>query len=234
MQTVFVRFFFLLLILPTKTFSQEVIDIVDPYEMKISRSAEADTFYFSQKKQPELKIENQKQDTLRTYDVYLEERITPFGIAYMCNGSEIPKQKYLDYKLFWDAAGACQPCVLYTYNDKKQLKHIAYQYENCLCGSYKEYYTDEGTLKVEGQFMQNTEQSWNNIISKGICNKRDGKWTYYTPEGDVQKIETYVNGKLSDSTMNTIPNKELKTTSENKGFKKNIKKKPQENNTSKE
>ena len=177
--------------------AQEEIDIVDPYEMKVSRSKEADTFYFTQNASAVVK---QKMDTLRTYDVFLEERLTPFGKAYMCNGIEVTKQKYLEYKRFWGASAACTPCTLYTYNDKNELKHVAYQYEECLCGSYKEYYADK-TLKVEGQFKQNTTGNWENIKSKNICNIRDGVWIYYTETGVEEKRETYVNGKLSSSSV---------------------------------
>lgn len=178
--------------------AQDIIDIVDPYEMKVSRSPQADTFYFTQKNNPNQTISPKKLDTLRTYDVYLEERLTPFGKAYMCNGAEVTKQKYMEYKRFWDAVGACQPCLLYTYNNKDELMHVAFQYEECLCGSYKEYYP-AGTLKVEGQFKQNPSATWDNIRIKGVCNIREGKWTYYTEEGAVLKEETYLNGKINSS-----------------------------------
>lgn len=235
MRTLFtVLFFVSCLSTISHVVAQDVIDVVDPYEMKVSRSKDADTFYFSQKSVAPASVVNKKLDTLRTYDVYLEERITPFGKAYMCNGVEVTKQKYVEYKRFWDATGACQPCMLYTYNDKNQLKYVAYQYEECLCGSYKEYYA-EGPLKVEGQFKQNTSGTWDNIRSKGICNIRDGKWTYYTPEGNVLKVETYLNGKLSETTSgmiieNTSPAKNAKsnTSSDTPGSKKIFKKKTSE------
>lgn len=206
------------------------LDIVNPYERKVSRTAEADTFYFTQNKIPTPEIT--KQDTFRTYDVFLEERVTPFGIAYMCNGKEVTKQKYSDYKLFWNSMGACQPCLLYTYNDKNELKHIAYQYEDCLCGEYKEFYP-EGNIKIQGQFMQNPTNTWENIKSKGVCSKRDGKWTYYTEEGNVLKVETYTGGKLIESIYEdlktTTTNKTTNTTPpESKGIKRFFKKKPSE------
>ena len=177
--------------------AQDVIEIVDPYEMKASRSKEADTFYFTQNTNAILK---KKLDTLRTYDVFLEEKLTPFGKAYMCNGNEVTKQKYLEFKRFWGASAACTPCLLYTYNDKNELKYVAYQYEECLCGSYKEYYTD-GTLKVEGQFKQNTTGSWENLKSKNVCNVRDGIWIYYTETAVEEKRETYIDGKLKGTTF---------------------------------
>lgn len=177
--------------------AQDIIDIVDPYEMKVSRSKDADTFYFSQNATTALAAK-QKLDTLRTYDVFLEERPTPFGTAYMCNGNEVTKQKYFEYKKFWNASGACKPCLLYTYDDKNKLKYTAFQYEDCLCGSYVAYYQD-GTKKVEGQFKKNTTDNWLNLKAKNICSIRDGVWTYYTSDGVIERTETYIDGKLKDS-----------------------------------
>ncbi|HOU47130.1 MAG TPA: hypothetical protein PLL99_04955, partial [Chitinophagales bacterium] len=76
-----VKFFLLVLIcvIQKPLSAQDIIDIVDPYEMKVSRSPQADTFYFTQKNNPNQTISSKKLDTLRTYDVYLEERLTPFG-----------------------------------------------------------------------------------------------------------------------------------------------------------
>lgn len=182
--------------------AQEVIDIVDPYEMKASRSKQADTFYFTQHTAA---LSKAGVDTLRTYDVFLEERPTPFGKAYMCNGREVTKKKYDEYKLFWNASGACKPCLLYTYDDQDKLKYVAYQYEDCLCGSYTEFYP-EGGKKVEGQFRPNTSGSWLNMKGRDLCNKRDGVWTYYDNNGLITKTETYVDGKLksvSEPTLNS-------------------------------
>ncbi|MFN8296947.1 MAG: hypothetical protein U0T69_12170 [Chitinophagales bacterium] len=197
------------------TFSQDEIDIVDPYEIKVSRSKEADTFYFIQNATT-LAVKG-KLDTLRTYDVFLEERPTPFGTAYMCNGKEVTKQKFFEYKKFWNASGACTPCMLYTYDDKNQLKYNAFQYEDCLCGSYTEYYPEK-IKKVEGQFKANTSGSWGNIKGRNLCNIRDGIWTYYLENGVIYKTETYVDGKLKE-VMNTPVSstknkKENSTTSE--------------------
>jgi hypothetical protein len=217
-------------------FSQDEIDIVDPYEMKVSRSKQADTFYFTQKAIPTAIDPKKKLDTLRTYDVFLEERQTPFGTAYICNGNEVTKKKYLEYKYFWDAAGACKPCLLYTYDDKDQLKYIAYQYLDCLCGSYEEYYSD-GQLKVQGQFKKVATENFDNLHARDVCNLRNGTWTYYLPNGVTEKIETYIDGKLKDTSMSTTtvaPNN--KTTSANnndtdeettskKGFIKKLKEK---------
>ena len=177
------------------SFSQDVIDIVDPYEMKVSRSKEADTFYFTQNAIAIPAI--QKMDTLRSYDVFLEERPTPFGTAYMCNGQEVTKNRFFELKRFWNAYGSCQPCMLYTYDDKNQLKYNSFQYEDCLCGSYTEYYPEK-IKKVEGQFKENTTGNWENMRARNLCNIRDGIWTYFFPNGEVERTETYVDGKLKD------------------------------------
>lgn len=184
------------------SYAQDEVDIVDPYQMKVSRSAQADTFYFTQNKiaNPQSKA---KLDTLRSYDVFLEERMTPFGIAYICNGNEVTKKKYLEYKQFWNASGACKPCLLYTYDDKDQLKYEAYQYQDCLCGSYKEYYKD-GTLKVEGQFKNVATDNWEKLSSRDVCNLRNGIWIYYFDNGVTEKTETYIDGKLKDSFTPTV------------------------------
>lgn len=193
---------FYLLLATLNTFSQGEIDIVDPYQMKVSRSKDADTFYFTQNSTNTINSKKQL-DTLRSYDVFLEERITPFGIAYMCNGAEITKKKYLEYKQFWNAAGACKPCLLYTYDDKDQLKYVAYQYQDCLCGSYEEYYQD-GKLKVQGQFINVSSDNMDVINNRKVCNKRDGIWTYYLPNGVTEKTETYVNGVLKNTTTPAV------------------------------
>lgn len=193
------------------SYSQDEIDIVDPYQMKVSRSKEADTFYFTQNSTNTI-INKNKLDTLRSYDVFLEERITPFGIAYMCNGVEITKKKYTEYKQFWNAAGACKPCLLYTYDDKEQLKYVAYQYQDCLCGSYTEYFKD-GKLKVEGQFLKVSTDNWQTVNDRKSCNKRDGIWTYYLPNGVTEKTETYVSGILKSTTTPSVIITSVKQTS---------------------
>ncbi len=201
MKKIFLFTIFYLLLTTHPAFSQDEIDIVDPYEIKVSRSKEADTFYFTQNATT-IAVKG-KLDTLRTYDVFLEERPTPFGTAYMCNGKEVTKQKFFEYKKFWNASGACTPCMLYTYDDKNQLKYNAFQYEDCLCGSYTEYYPEK-VKKVEGQFKANTSGSWENIKGRNLCNIRDGVWTYYLENGVIFKTETYVNGKLKEVTNTPV------------------------------
>ena len=238
MKNLFLFITLFLLLSTFNSFSQDIIDVVDPYEMKVSRSKEADTFYFTQNAVTTIAAK-QKMDTLRSYDVFLEERPTPFGTAYMCNGKEVTKTRFFELKKFWNAYGACQPCMLYTYDDKNQLKYSAYQYEDCLCGSYTEYYPEK-VKKVEGQFKQNTSGNWQNIKSKNLCNIRDGIWTYYLENGIVEKTETYVDGKLKETAnpaMNSSKTKKINTNASDsedveikKGLIQRTKEKNKENN----
>lgn len=140
-------------------------------------------------------IELKKLDTLRTYNVDLYETNTPFGIKYTVNGKEITKQKYLDYKKYWNTVDACQPCLLHTYDAADDIMYIAYQYENCLCGKYISYYKG-GSKKVEGNFMTNPSNNWENYKNEQFCNRKQGIWKYFLANGNVEKIEEYQNGVL--------------------------------------
>lgn len=140
-------------------------------------------------------VEQKKLDTLRTYNVDLYETSTPFGIKYTVNGKEITKQKYLEYRKYWNTVDACQPCLLHTYDADDNLMYKAYQYENCLCGEYKSFYKD-GSKKVEGNFMSNTSGNWDNYKNEQFCNRKVGEWKYFLPNGNVEKIEEYQNGVL--------------------------------------
>ena len=50
---------------------------------------------------------------------------------------------------------------------------------NEMNGAYREFYKEEGTLKVEGVYK---------------VGKKEGVWTYYTPNGKKDKTEKYRNG----------------------------------------
>ena len=139
--------------------------------------------------------ENQKLDTLYTYDVNLYETSTPFGIKYTVNGKEITKKKYDKYRQYWQAMDGCTPCLLRTFDEDDKIKYEAFQYIDCLCGEYTGYYKD-GSTKVKGQFMKNPNETWENIKTQQFCNRRDGKWTYFFPNGTFEKLEVYKNGVL--------------------------------------
>lgn len=183
--------------MPKVSIAQGAIDVVDPYQTKIEAAQNAtksDTFYFIYQG-TKLK---RKLDTMRTYDVFLEERLTPYGVAYMCNGKEVNKDRYYEMRRFWDANGACLPCLLYTFDANDKLKYMAFQYEDCMCGEYKEFYED-GKKKVEGQFKPNESGDWRNRELNSKCNIRVGKWIYYTEDQNTDKIEMYNDeGKLVD------------------------------------
>lgn len=148
-----------------------------------------------------------KTDTLRTYDVYLSETNTPFGISYKANDKQISYKRYTELKQFWRAIDACEPCLLNTYDVDDNLKSSSFQHRTCLCGFYEEYYSD-GTKKVSGAYQQNTTGDWENMKERGLCNIKIGIWTYYLPNGNIDRKEEYSNGvmvKLIQGESKVIP-----------------------------
>lgn len=134
-------------------------------------------------------------DTLKTYDVFLEQVKTSWGMDYKANGQSVSVEKYNYYKMHWNAAYACKPCYLATMDAQDHVLHFALQYQNCLVGIYKEYYP-EGGIKVEGQYKTDTTGNFDAFLKQGNCNLRIGKWIYYGSQGTKTKAEVYDNGKL--------------------------------------
>lgn len=139
--------------------------------------------------------QNSKLDTVATYDVNLSDYLTTNGRVYLANGQVITKDKSDFFKDSWKKAQNCQPCEVYTYNVKNELKHVVIQYEGCLLGPFKEYYTD-GKIKSEGNFKTNPSNDYSNLRLRGLCSMREGIWNYYNEAGKLQTIETYENGTL--------------------------------------
>lgn len=139
--------------------------------------------------------QNSKIDSVATYDVNLSDYMTTNGRVYLANGQIITKEKSDFYKESWKKSEKCQPCEVYTYNAKDQLKHIVIQYEGCLLGPFKEYYPD-GKIKVEGNFTSNPSNDYSNLRLRGLCSMREGSWNYYNESGKLQTIETYEKGSL--------------------------------------
>lgn len=160
-------------------------------------------------------------DTLKTYDVFLEANKTTWGtMEYKANGNLISIESYNKYKMHWNAAYACKPCNMVTLDAKENILHVAFQYQNCLTGYYKEYYND-GTLKVDGQYKENPEpNNWDKLGERGLCDIRIGKWTYFNNEGKANKVEIYENGILKN-----IENIDISTKVNNENNE-NVEKKP--------
>lgn len=66
-----------------------------------------------------------------------------------------------------------------NYYKNSKLKSTVTFVNNEMDGVYKEYYNEEETLKVEGVYK---------------VGKKEGVWTYYTPNGEKEKTEKYKNG----------------------------------------
>lgn len=145
---------------------------------------------------PSISAQNWTQlDTISTYDVNLSYYMTTNGKVYMANNKAISKAQYDFYRDNWERTQACQPCEVYTYNDKHELKHIAIQYGECFVGPFKEFHSN-GKVKVEGSFKTVDSQDWSNLRMRGLCSTRDGEWRFYAPDGKLVSIEHYEDGKV--------------------------------------
>jgi hypothetical protein len=141
---------------------------------------------------------DRKLDTLKRYDVNLDEVLTTWGKKYMANGKEISKDQYLMYKENWSITEKCQPCVMVTYDHMDRIKHQAIQHFDCFVGEYIEFYPD-GKVKTKGYFKTPPSNDWGNLRMRQLCSVRDGKWTYYNENGKAELIETYEGGRMTNS-----------------------------------
>jgi len=73
------------------------------------------------------------------------------------------------------------PCLVKNYyKNGKQRFEMTWINNDEVEGEWKEWY-DTGQLKSEGYYLKN---------------EKHGTWTYYLENGDIDKIEEYLNGKL--------------------------------------
>ncbi len=134
-------------------------------------------------------------DTLKRYDVNLDEVLTTWGKKYMANGKEISKEQYQKYRENWSISEQCHPCIMVTYDHLERIKHQAIQHYDCFVGEYIEFFPD-GKVKTKGTFKSPPTDDWSNLKMRQLCSMRDGKWTYYNESGKVDLIETYENGRM--------------------------------------
>lgn len=141
---------------------------------------------------------DRKLDTLKRYDVNLDEVLTTWGKKYMANGKEISKDQYMKFKENWSITERCHPCVMITYDHMDRIKHQAIQHLDCFVGEYMEFYPD-GKIRTKGAFKTPPGNDWSNLKMRQLCSVRDGKWTYFNESGKAELIETYEGGRMTNS-----------------------------------
>jgi hypothetical protein len=144
------------------------------------------------------------EDSIKTYDVYLDDVMTTMGRQYRANGKNITKEQYEYFKSYWEASKQCTPCILKTYDEKDILKYEVFCFLDCFLGSYKEYYPD-GKVKLQGQFLGGETATAQKQYANRQCNIRTGEWIYFAPNGSKTLIENYVNGTLVSSVVPKEP-----------------------------
>ncbi|MCO5248755.1 MAG: hypothetical protein M9887_07410 [Chitinophagales bacterium] len=139
-------------------------------------------------------------DSISVFDVNLSSYMTTNGKVYLANDKIISEEKYNFYKDNWDKSTLCKPCEFYTYRENETLKNISTQYEGCMLGPYKSFYSN-GKIETEGQFRSNPGNDWSNLRLRGLCSVREGEWKHYDASGKLHLIETYVNGAVTQKEL---------------------------------
>lgn len=112
--------------------------------------------------------------------------------TYKVDDRKVTKAEYGVLSAEQEKVENCKPCW-FIYKDS--LGKLIYEgdfYQDCCIGTYIERY-DNGELKVKGQYK--TPLNKKPDYSQGDC-RRDGSWTYYKENGDIDKKELYINGEL--------------------------------------
>lgn len=134
-----------------------------------------------------------KLDTLKFYDVELENETYHGRTRFWVDKKEVDKKTYDMFDSYWSNVDRCKPCYLKTYEKDGRLTKEGVQYGDCQIGSWIEYYPN-GKVKIKGQFKENDTNDWVEIWTKGLCSVKHGMWVHYDNEGNIIGMEKYVNG----------------------------------------
>lgn len=131
-------------------------------------------------------------DTVKWYSVSTECSTVKGKTTYKVDGVRVSKETYDKYKLTSDDIYACHPCYVRTVSKKEHVYYEGDQVTDCPVGYWKEYY-DNGNIKVEGHYKPDSTGVYDLKKSAEWCAIRDGKWTYYGKDGEVDSVVNYVN-----------------------------------------
>lgn len=137
----------------------------------------------------------QNLETKKLYAVNLSFSNMDGREEYRVNDKKVSKSTYQKYNVYRGNRRTCTPCILKMYNTDDVLIREGVYYTDCGIGSFKEYYPS-GRLKLRGQYKENDTEIWEDIGRRGLCNIRDGQWTYYSEEGKRLYVEFWENGEL--------------------------------------
>ena len=143
-------------------------------------------------------------DTITFYAVSIEYRRSRWPFRYSVDSWPASKKTYSKYNKAYVALAACRPCYVRTYNRNGVLIREGEQYTDCSVGTWVEYHPN-GKKRVEGLFRRNQTADWTDIWNRGLCNTKEGVWTYYDVNGIVLERKEYVNGVLVATRKPTDP-----------------------------
>ncbi len=113
--------------------------------------------------------------------------------VYKVNGKIVSKSTYDKYKSKWKNINNCCPCILESYDEDENLISEAVSCTDCRVGWFKTYYKN-GNIELAGKYKENPTGNWDDIWNRGYCSVPDGKWTYFSEDGDTLYSEFWNNG----------------------------------------
>ena len=92
---------------------------------------------------------------------------------------------YSSNKVYWEK----------NYDDKNHLLFEALKYKSCFIGPFISY-SENGKLKMTGQYVQNNSGKWEDLQSRGFCSVHEGEWKSFDQNGKRTKTVVYKGGKI--------------------------------------
>ncbi|MFK7950770.1 MAG: hypothetical protein AB8G11_24505 [Saprospiraceae bacterium] len=130
-----------------------------------------------------------------TYNVNFQTKKKGLRTLYYVNGEKVKKSKYEQYSdANWNLI-RCIPCIVKVHDMDFVLRKEYVGHTDCMVGFYREYYPN-GNLKIDGYFKENPTGNWNNIYERGFCSRKDGEWSYFKKNGDLNYTEVWKDGKF--------------------------------------
>ncbi len=117
----------------------------------------------------------------KSYPVNLWKTTSGNRTTYQMDGKSVSKETYDKYKGESDGSRCC-PCIKETYDKNNVLLNKAVRCGDCGVGWFEIYYPN-GKLKTKGQYKENPTGNWENLLDRGYCYVKEGKWIYYSKHG---------------------------------------------------
>jgi hypothetical protein len=136
-----------------------------------------------------------KLETKVFYVVNVSAQTVNGNGVYQVNGKEVAKSVYDKYYASWQNIESCCPCILERYDESDMLISEYVSCGDCGVGDFKQFYPN-GKVKLVGRYKENPSGNWDDLWERRYCSIPDGKWTYFSEQGDTLYSEFWEDGKF--------------------------------------